>query len=761
MDGKAANSLEQAMNPQDEILSFASEAPTAAVDACHARPWRILVVDDDRDVHDSTVFALRGLKILDRPLEFAHAYSAAETLALLRQEADIAVILLDVVMESDDAGLRIVETIRQELGMADARIILRTGQPGYAPEMEAIRRYEINDYKTKSELTRVKLYTSLTAAIRSYDQLQRLNASRMGLRRILDASNAFITADGLRDFAVGVIMQIAGFMGIEPEGLLCVRSLGGEGAQPRYDVIGAAGKYAYLVNQPLAQLSDAHVQNLIYRCLNQRETLIEECCIALFCPGRSGNDFAAFVDSNRLLADADRDLVELFCSNIGLCGDNIALICRLREAATVDALVGLPNRLAFIEAVDAIRKTDGGDDQVVAVLDIDHFAEINDLLGHRYGDLLIAEVARRLRAQLPAEVTVARVAGDGFGILGAEDIVEPASLRGLFHAPMQIDGIASPLSFSIGLARLREFQAGGAELLKNASIARKRAKTGGQIGRAAYYTPEISEEIRSGAVLLHELRLAQQSSPQPFFLVYQPQVELASGKVVGLEALLRWKKEDGSLVPPDRFVPIAEQSGLIVSLGQWVLRTALAALKRLRDLGHTEICMAVNVSAAQFRDPDFIACVDQCLCDSGVAPEWLELEITESAAIIGLESMQDILRELKTRRLTLAIDDFGTGYSSLSYLDRFPVDRLKIDRSFITLIGTGQPGVRITEMVVPLGRRLGMKVLAEGVENAEQIERLRQLGCDEVQGYYSGRPMRLEALLDWLGQREGSSALRQ
>jgi diguanylate cyclase (GGDEF)-like protein len=529
----------------------------------------------------------------------------------------------------------------------------------------------------------------------------------------------------------------------------------GRDAPPHDEFIGAAGRYAHLINRPLAQLEETRIRKLIERCLNERVTLMEDHGIVLFCPGLSGNDFAAFVAANHPVHDTDRNLVELFCANIGLCGDNISLISRLREAASFDPLVRLPNRLAFIAAIDQVLKESGGIDQALALLDIDRFAEINDMLGHRYGDLLLKEVARRLRNQLPATVVVARVAGDAFGVLGAEGIIDPQSLRALLHAPVEIDGVESPISFSMGLVCLRDFQTSGAELLKDASIALKRAKAGGQIGQTAYYTPEISDQIRGGALLLHELRLALRMDWKRFYLVYQPQIDLESGKVIGLEALVRWKKEDGAFVPPDQFIPITEHSGLIVTLGQWVLRTALSALKQLRALGLDGIRMAVNVSAVQFRHPDFISSVDQCLRDSGVAPEWLELEITESVAVMGLEFMQDILRELKARRISIAIDDFGTGYSSLSYLDRLPADRLKIDRSFITLIGTDQPGVRITEMVIPLGRHLGMKVLAEGVEEAAQVAQLRLLGCDEIQGYYSGRPMELVMLLDWLAKHGG------
>lgn len=739
------------MTTPDDLFTFIDDIDET-VQENSAPSWRILIADDDADVHDSTEFALRNLTILDRPLEFIHAYSAAETMDVLTRNRDVAVVLLDVVMETEDAGLKIVETIRHTLAMTDVRIVLRTGQPGYAPEMEAISQYEINDYKTKNELTRIKLYTSLTAAIRSYDQLQRLNASRNGLKRILDASQSFISAEGLRDFAEGVIMQISSYIGIAPEGLVCARAMDHNGEISYYEIIGAAGHYAHLIHQPLNRLQGPAIQELISRCLRERRTIVGDGGLVLFCPGRSGNDFATFVDSSQPLNGTDQNLLDLFCSNIGLCGDNITLISHLRDAAMLDALVKLPNRLAFIEAINQRLQEQDCSDQIIALLNIDCFAEINDVLDARYGDMLLQEIACRLRKQLPASVVLARVGGAGFGLLGAEDIINPCSLHALFDKPLSIDGIESMVSFSTGLVRMRDFRTNGAELFHCACIAQKRAKANGQIGQIAYYTPDIRNEIRDSSRLLHELRVALQSSISPFYLVYQPQVDLTDGRITGVEALIRWKNDTGDIIPPDRFIPVAEQSGLIVPLGQWILQTTLADLQRLQRAGYEDIAMAVNVSPIQFRHPDFIASIDKHIAASGIDPRSLELEVTESAAIQGMEFMQSILRELKARGISIAIDDFGTGYSSLSYLDRLPVDRLKIDRSFVNLIGTDQPGVRITEMVIPLGRQLGMKVLAEGVEHIHQIKHLRQLGCDEIQGFYMAKPMIFEQLLEWLAK---------
>jgi len=227
--------------------------------------------------------------------------------------------------------------------------------------------------------------------------------------------------------------------------------------------------------------------------------------------------------------------------------------------------------------------------------------------------------------------------------------------------------------------------------------------------------------------------------------------------VIGVEALMRWRAEDGRFVPPDRFIPVAERSGLIVGLGNWVLRIALHALARLRAAGYDRLRMAVNVSAVQFRQPDFLQTVEEALRDTGTNPEALELEITESVAALGFGYVEKLLHQLKSAGIGVAIDDFGTGFSSLSYLDRLPADRLKIDKSFVWALDSQQPGRRIADIVIELGRKLGMNVLAEGVETAAQTSLLRDLGCDDAQGYYFGKPMSLDELLSWLPAPRGES----
>lgn len=691
------------------------------------------------------MFGLRGMDIEGRPLELLHAYSGAQAVDMLRREQDIAVVLLDVVMETEDAGLATVDRIRGELGLQHVRIVLRTGQPGHAPEIETIRRYDINDYKAKGDLTRVKLYTALTAAVRAYDQLLRLDASRRGLEKILEASNQLLAEQGLRTFAEGVITQIASLIGVRPEGLVCA-SRGPQDEPPDYSVIAAAGAFAELMDRGLAEIGDAAVASALARALGERRNQIEPEHLTLFFPGRDGHDFAAFVRASRPPRDVDVRLLEVFCANIALSASNIDLLARLREHAFKDRLLGLPNRTGLIQHVDREIGAGRGVGRVLVLLDIDQFATINDMFGYSYGDALLTAIGRRLADGLAPASLVARVSGDTFGLWGDAGRLQPQQLRRLLEPPFDIDGVARPVSLSMGLAHSEPDAGNAQELFKNALIALKQAKSLGQ-GRAQYYTAEVGVATRERTRLMHGLQ--QAFDREKLFLVYQPQLALGSGRVVGAEALLRWRTEDGRFISPADFIPVAEQSGLIVPIGNWVLRTALHALAGLRQ-GGVPLRVAVNVSPLQFAQPQFLVQLDEALRETGVAPGRLELEITESVAVMGLARVADLLQQIKARGIAVAIDDFGTGFSSLSYLDRLPADRLKIDRAFVAALDSGLAGARIAEMIVPLGQRLGMQVLAEGVETEAQAQALRALGCDEVQGYLYARPMPLDQLTAWL-----------
>jgi diguanylate cyclase (GGDEF)-like protein len=581
------------MHTDTDTLHFLDDESVAGVTA--GLVWRLMVIDDEPDVHRATTFALAGVKILGRPLQFLHAYSAAEATQMLRDEQEVAVVLLDVVMEREDAGLALVKTIRQELHLTELRIILRTGQPGYAPEIETIHDFDINDYKTKSELTRTKLYATVTAAVRAYEQIRKLD-----------------------------------------------------------------------------------------------------------------------------------------------------------QLAFYDRLCSLPNRNKFIDLSDQRLASGNFPSDAIAILDVDDFSEINDALGHQQGDRLLQAIAERLKVELGPNVVLARLGGDTFGLMGDISTVDPVAVLDLFRSPFKVNDDSMVVTATMGMTQFLSNEIAGRDALKDANIALKLAKKSRR-GSFVMFSAQMGADIRERVRLLQALRHAVES--ERLFVVYQPQVNLISGKLVGVEALIRWRNEDGTFVPPDRFIPLAEASGMIVAIGDWVLRVSCHELIRLQALGLPDLRMSVNVSQIQFRHPEFLEKLHSAITDTGINPKCLELEITESVAMEDPDFILETLHKIRKMDISVAIDDFGTGYSSLSHLRQLPIDRLKIDRAFVSELSNAVMGGHIASMVIELGRNLNLTVIAEGIEEEGQAQTLLRMGCHEGQGYLYAKPMASAQLVEWIQAR--------
>lgn len=429
-------------------------------------------------------------------------------------------------------------------------------------------------------------------------------------------------------------------------------------------------------------------------------------------------------------------MLRAFCSNIAVGFENVVLYSQLLDQAYNDPLLRLPNRNRFVELLDKNLKDPAG--VTLALIDIDDFSDINDAFGHHFGDQVLQAVVHRLSDMLGLSTAMARVGADTFGVLGEHAKVCPETVSAVFGEPFVVAGERLQLSATTGLVRLGESRAIGSELLLDAQIALKRAKQQ-QRGASQYFSAAMGSDARERFKLLKGLRAGFEENR--LFVVYQPQVELASSRVIGAEALLRWRTDDGRYIAPDQFIPLAEQSGLIIPIGEFVLRTACHQLKRLQALGHADFRMAVNVSMAQFRHPRFLDTLSRALSDSGVAGQNLELEITESMAMEDAELVLRLLAGIKRLGFSVAIDDFGTGFSSLSQLRQLQVDRLKIDRAFVQEAQSSTAGSTIAQMVVNLGHGLGLTVIAEGIETEEQRQYLIGLGCHEGQGWLFAKPM--------------------
>jgi diguanylate cyclase (GGDEF)-like protein len=731
----------------DDLLTFADEAPADAV-GLQSRGWAVLIVDDDEQVHSATLFALKDLVVHGRPLEFIHAYSADEARTMLQDRDDVAVIFLDVVMENEDTGLRMVKVIREDLGLRETRIILRTGQPGYAPEVEVISNYDINDYRTKSELTRTRLITSLTAAIRSYEQIQTISENRRGLEKIVHASAALFERRAIEGFAEGVLTQIASVLGIPANGVVCAQRGDpfDDSDHDHYYVISAVGRYAAQIGHRIDELDDRHIRDEIRSCMEARRSVIHGTTSAIYLTFED-REAAVFVDSPVPLEPLDRQLLEVFTANISVGYANVHLFQRLNHLAYFDSLTGLPNRRRFVEELVVLR-AGTKEPLTLCVVDIDHFSDINDALGSTFGDLLLVAAARRLREALPPDVALARISGDIFAVAGPGRAVSPETLIDLFREPFRLDDdLPLTVSASLGVVRLEgsAWQANAAVQHGLIAVGRAKRQTRGEY---IEYSDVMAGDSRTRLALLHELRMAMRQKKMALY--FQPQIELASGRVVGAEALLRWRRDDGSFVPPDQFIPLAERSGLIVELGEWVVNEACQQLLEWTYAGLGELRMAINVSMPQFRAGLFAPQLRRLIERHGLVAQALEIEITESMVMQDVDATIDTLAALKDVGVGIAIDDFGTGFSSLAYLQRLPVDVMKIDRAFVREIGSGGSGERIAEMVVALGHTLQLKTVAEGVETAEQAEIVRRWGCHYAQGYYYSPAVDSRAFVAWV-----------
>jgi len=405
-----------------------------------------------------------------------------------------------------------------------------------------------------------------------------------------------------------------------------------------------------------------------------------------------------------------------------------------------DPLTGLPNRALFKDRLQHAVNLAARERKPLGMMfiDIDRFKVINDSLGHESGDKVLIETAKRLRACLRASDTACRIGGDEFTLIlenlasADEAALAAGRLIQKFSEPMKINGREIIVTLSIGIAIFPDATKEPRRLLKDADAAMHEAKESGR-NRFVFYTQEL--DARAQESLEFEIGLRQALQNQEFVIHYQPRVNVQSGTVTGVEALLRWQHPERGLITPDHFIPLLEDTGMIIPAGEWVMQQACRQARRWHDAGHPSLRISVNLSMKQFRAGSLLASVRHALEGSGLSPRSLELELTETVLVDDAERALDLMRELKKIGVSLSIDDFGTGYSSLSYLRHFPIDLLKIDGSFIRDVARNRGDIAITTAIAAMARSLHLGILAEGVETREQVQFLRSIGCHDMQGH--------------------------
>lgn len=504
----------------------------------------------------------------------------------------------------------------------------------------------------------------------------------------------------------------------------------------------AVGRVAELLNNE--ELTDANNISL-------QEAMQLGCSWATFMVSsrKSGDRFWQQVTASPILDELGT--LSHIVLNIEDISDRVETQAQMEQLAFYDPLTGLENRRLFRDRLEQGLKHVKRSKKSMAVLflDLDQFKRINDTLGHDAGDELLCIVAQRLRECVREEDIVARLGGDEFTILladikSSEDagLVARKILR-LLLEPITLSSQEVTVSCSIGITVAPEDSMNASVLMRNADLAMYRAKDQGR-NNFQYFTDDMNIESLARMSLENELRIAVTNDD--FVVHFQPQIDLARGRICGYEALVRWRHEQVDVIPPDRFIPVAEETGLIIKVGETVLRQACRQMKALQNSGIVDQTVAVNLSARQFRDHNLVQMVRRVLAETGLEAKWLELEITESMLMDDIEQAINILTELKALGVTIAIDDFGTGYSSLSYLTQLPVDKLKVDRSFVSNLPESPRHTAITTAIIAMAQRLKLQVVAEGVETQPQAHFLSSHQCNILQGYLFCRPVGADEL---------------
>lgn len=429
---------------------------------------------------------------------------------------------------------------------------------------------------------------------------------------------------------------------------------------------------------------------------------------------------------------------------------------QLKYLSDTDPLTDLPNRrllhILLQNGIDTARQANRS--LGVVFLDLDQFKQVNDTLGHEIGDILLQQVALRLGQTLRSSDTLARIGGDEFNILiegfSEQSDIEPIieTILTSFSSPFLCQDHEIRITASIGIALFPQDGDSIQTLIKNADMAMYLSKDRGR-NRYSFFTQDLADHIEEKGILIRALKTAMDKNDE-FSLVYQPKISTSTGKIVAVEALIRWNSSELGRVTPDKFIPVAEETGIILSLGSWILHQACTDFMHLRNEGKILEHIGVNVSSLQLQNDDFLNTLSDVLHQTKIDPNWLEIELTESYLATDAEHAMSILRTLRDLNINIAIDDFGTGYSSMSYLQKLSITRLKIDKSFIDDLPLSSESIAITRAIIALANTFGLSITAEGVENHDQLCFLQDEGCHEIQGYYYSKPLTLNELKEFI-----------
>ena len=726
------------------VMDFLAPSHTEVKKSTKA-PWKILIVDDDPDVHEVTKIAVAGCVFEDRAFELVHALSAQEARQILSESDDIAVALVDVVMESDTAGLGLVRWIRSELGNHFTRLILRTGQPGYAPQTDVIMKFDIDGYTEKAELSRTKLITAIVTALRGYKLVMSLETNRQKLQQLNAHFAAIVEKNALSEFAAAVLKHFDDLVGQPVDCLLC-----GLEALPEYGkidrskirVLAASGDFEDKIDLPVELVGDDAIRNSINECIESHETCSTSQGVALPLVTRNGMAGALYLGMTEAALEelVGPEVVKLFVSNVALGYEKTGLLEHIRNLAYVDRVTGLSTFSGFIESFQ--RNSSQHASLLVVHSEIQRFGVIVDGIGDEKASAVLRRTGHRLSQTFPDALTIARKEKDEFLILlkgGEENKVQDvvARVEEAFQDAIAIDDNQISLRLRLGFATRDNENQGAEETIRFASIALNDVRQKGLTNHAVFHP--LMQEAAFERLRLASL-LTGSSNQTEFSVHYQPIMKAKDESIASFEALMRFKTPGGSYLNTARMIEAAEASGLISEIGAWMFKSAFSEFVQMQGLSESAR-LNVNLSPRQVQSNRIYKDIEEAVTAANLPLNRLVFEVTEGLFISNDQVTVSLLSWLRSKGAKVVIDDFGTGYSSFSYLRKLPVDGIKIDRSFIMNMDQDSDALAVVKSIIAVAQALDLSITAEGVETETQKNIMQDLRCDYLQGYHYAKPL--------------------
>ncbi|GHG05445.1 two-component system response regulator [Thalassotalea marina] len=727
----------------DELITFAEEETEKSPKNNNNPPWIIGIIDDEPSVHEVTILALKNVTIYGRELKFVSAYSEKEGFELIKQYPEMAVVLLDVVMETDDAGLQLVEKIRQQLNNSSLQIILRTGQPGYAPEEDIIIRYDINAYKTKGELTRSRLFTSVATSIRSYQHLTALEKSRTGLRKVIQASASLMQERSVYEFSSGVLEQIDALFDLTTQSMFCVSQRPHHGPfaikseDNGYYIVAANEKFQPFFGKNIAAVADElPMATQIMQAIEQQKHVYLDNFSFLYLSTPAGWQGVIVAENAATLRQADQEILQIFCMNVALGLESAKYFAHLNKAAFHDELTGLYNRAGLLDVAQRYLY-EHAQECSLFILDIDYFHHVVTSMGYEFGDAILKKTAENIKQIFGEKSVVARLHSDVFAVLTYKNHLSANDVALRCSRPILVESQSIRMGMTVGHCNLPyegNTAVNAESALRKAELALNVAK---EKKRGAGETFDASYELESkkSMTLLNELRVGLDN--KELFLQLQPKVATDTSEVVGFEGLIRWRTKEGKLIPPGAFIPVVEKSGMNYGFDLYVAEQLCQVLINNPSI---TVPVSFNISANSLNHETFIYDLKQIFSSHQIDFSRVEIEVTENA-LINSDNALARLAELKKFGFSICLDDFGAGFSSLSYLLRLPINIIKIDRAFVADITTNPSSYTLIEGIVSIMKNLNKSIVVEGVETQEQLNMLTSLNIETIQGFYFYKPM--------------------